>query len=57
MLKPIGEFPGTNMIQYRVPLGDRRNAVLVLPRDLTHQEISRLERFMGTLVLEARNDA
>ena len=54
MLKPIGEFPGTNMIQYQVPLGNRRNAVLVLPRDLTLKEVSWLERFMGTLVLEPK---
>ena len=52
MCSLVGEFPGTNMIQYRVPLGNRRNAVLVLPRDLTHQEISRLERFLETLVRE-----
>ena len=57
MCSLVGEFPGTNMVQYQVPLGTGRNAVLVLPRDLTPKEVSRLERFMGTLVLEARNDA
>lgn len=43
--------PGDGMtLRYQIPIREY-NALLVLPRDLTQQEASRLKAFIDTLVI------
>jgi hypothetical protein len=45
----VGRLPGTRMISYAYPLRQDFTARLVLPDDLTKEDVARLRAFMESL--------
>jgi len=46
----LGELPGTNMVEYGVPIRAETFAYVTVPKDLTMPEVRRLEGFLEMLV-------